>query len=239
MFGIGMTEILIVLIIVLVVFGARKLPEIGTGLGKGIKSFKAGVSGREDSQDAKDDPRANPGDVRRGERREQAGIVRSKPWQHAPGDRLTLGLRLANDVVEVRMKDFFNVATPAEVLAIIQEFEPLSAENVPTAEALGRVLAEDIRSPVNLPDFDRATMDGFAVRASETTGASESSAIQLEFVGNVRMGEVPDFEIGRGQTAKIPTGGMLPKGRRCRGDGRIHVLCRPRDRADRPGGRSS
>lgn len=56
MFGIGMTEILIVLIIVLVVFGARKLPEIGTGLGKGIKSFKAGVSGREDSQDAKDDP---------------------------------------------------------------------------------------------------------------------------------------------------------------------------------------
>ena len=110
------------------------------------------------------------------------------------------------------MKDFFYVATPAEVLAVIQEFEPLSAENVPTVEALGRALAEDIRSPVNLPDFDRATMDGFAVRASETTGASESSAIQLEFVGNVRMGEVPDFEIGRGQAAKIPTGGMLPKG---------------------------
>ncbi len=110
------------------------------------------------------------------------------------------------------MKDFFKVAAPAEVLAIIEKFEPLSAETVPTAEALGRVLAEDIRSPVDLPDFDRATMDGFAVRASETTGASESSAIQFEFVGEVRMGEVPDFRIGRGQTAKIPTGGMLPEG---------------------------
>lgn len=56
MFGIGMTELMIVLIIVLVVFGARKLPEIGTGLGKGIKSFKAGVSGKEDDKDTNGEP---------------------------------------------------------------------------------------------------------------------------------------------------------------------------------------
>jgi len=48
MFGIGMTELMIVLVIILVVFGARKLPEIGTGLGKGIKSFKAGMMGKEE-----------------------------------------------------------------------------------------------------------------------------------------------------------------------------------------------
>jgi sec-independent protein translocase protein TatA len=48
MFGIGMTELMIILVIVLVVFGARKLPEIGAGLGKGIKSFKSGVSGKDE-----------------------------------------------------------------------------------------------------------------------------------------------------------------------------------------------
>lgn len=110
------------------------------------------------------------------------------------------------------MKDFFNVATPAEVLAIIHEFEPLSTETVPTTDALGRILAKDVCSPVNLPDFDRATMDGFALQASETTGASESSAIQFEFVGDVKMGEVPDFKIESDHAAKIPTGGMLPEG---------------------------
>ena len=51
MFGIGMTELMIILVIILVVFGARKLPEIGAGLGKGIKSFKSGMSGKEESQE--------------------------------------------------------------------------------------------------------------------------------------------------------------------------------------------
>ncbi len=51
MFGIGMTELMIILVIILVVFGARKLPEIGAGLGKGIKSFKSGVSGKDEEQE--------------------------------------------------------------------------------------------------------------------------------------------------------------------------------------------
>ncbi|MDP6619875.1 MAG: molybdopterin molybdenumtransferase MoeA, partial [Nitrospinota bacterium] len=68
------------------------------------------------------------------------------------------------------MKDFFKVAAPVEVLAVIEQFEPLSSEIVPTTDALGRVLAEEVLSPVDLPDFERATMDGFAVRASDTTG---------------------------------------------------------------------
>lgn len=52
MFGIGMTELLVILIIVLVIFGARRLPEIGAGLGKGIKSFKSGLSGKEEEKEA-------------------------------------------------------------------------------------------------------------------------------------------------------------------------------------------
>ncbi|MBI2881521.1 MAG: twin-arginine translocase TatA/TatE family subunit [Candidatus Tectomicrobia bacterium] len=51
MFGIGMTELLVILIIVLVIFGARRLPEIGAGLGKGIKSFKSGISGKEEEKE--------------------------------------------------------------------------------------------------------------------------------------------------------------------------------------------
>ncbi|MFQ5913282.1 MAG: twin-arginine translocase TatA/TatE family subunit [Nitrospinota bacterium] len=54
MFGFGIQELMIILIIILVIFGARKLPEIGAGLGKGIKSFKAGVSGKEESKEEPD-----------------------------------------------------------------------------------------------------------------------------------------------------------------------------------------
>ena len=60
MFGIGMTELMIVLVIILVVFGARKLPEIGTGLGKGIKSFKAGMLGKEEDKPDPDQIQESP-----------------------------------------------------------------------------------------------------------------------------------------------------------------------------------
>ena len=55
----------------------------------------------------------------------------------------------------------------------------LDAESVPLAEALGRVLAEDVRSPVDVPGFDRSNMDGFAVRAEDTYGASEEEPVRL------------------------------------------------------------
>ena len=110
------------------------------------------------------------------------------------------------------MKDFFKVATPAEVLAFVPEFEPLSTESVPVPEALGRVTAQDILSPVNLPDFSRSTMDGFAVMAQDTTGASEGSPIEFNLMGEVLMGEVPKVKVGAGQAARIYTGGMMPDG---------------------------
>jgi molybdopterin molybdotransferase len=77
---------------------------------------------------------------------------------------------------------------------------------------LGRVLAEDIRAPHPLPDFQRSTVDGYAVRSGDTHGASDSLPAYLTLIGEVPMGDAPTFEIRAGQCALIHTGGMLPNG---------------------------
>jgi len=109
-------------------------------------------------------------------------------------------------------KDFFKVKTIEEVLSLDALFPLLETEEIPLAEASGRVLASDIISDINLPGFDRSTMDGFAVVASSTFGASESSPSFLSVKGSVAMGESPLFAITRGEAARISTGGMLPQG---------------------------
>src|SRR5262249_58204297 len=85
-------------------------------------------------------------------------------------------------------------------------------ERVPTAEALGRVLAADLHAPEDLPSFRRSTMDGFAVRAADTYGATESLPAYLDVHGEVAMGRAPGLRVGAGQTMRISTGGMLPDG---------------------------
>jgi molybdopterin molybdotransferase len=81
---------------------------------------------------------------------------------------------------------------------------------VPTPDALDRVLAADIRSPGELPSFRRSTMDGFAVRAGDTFGATEGLPAYLEVVDDVPMGRAPARVLGLGECARIATGGMLP-----------------------------
>ncbi|HDO21866.1 MAG TPA: molybdopterin molybdenumtransferase MoeA [Nitrospirae bacterium] len=83
---------------------------------------------------------------------------------------------------------------------------------VPVEEAYGRVLSCDITSPENMPVFSRSAMDGFAVRASDTFGCSESVPAYLRLNGYVKMGEAPDVTAGPGDAVSIPTGGMLPEG---------------------------
>ena len=78
--------------------------------------------------------------------------------------------------------------------------------------SLGRVLAEDIAAPHALPAFERSTVDGYAVRASDTHGAGDSQPAYLSLIGEVPMGDAPSFEIDTGQCALIHTGGMLPHG---------------------------
>ncbi len=79
-----------------------------------------------------------------------------------------------------------------------------------TADAMGRVVAEDIVAPGDLPFFPRSTMDGYAVRAEDTYGASEGLPAYLRVVGEVRMGSPADIVVGPGEAVLIHTGGMLP-----------------------------
>jgi molybdopterin molybdotransferase len=110
------------------------------------------------------------------------------------------------------MKEFFKVLELSEVLALCDKFSTVGTEAVELKDCCGRILAEDIVSDVDIPDFNRSTMDGYAVRAASTFGASESSPAYLNLVGTVAMGQWPDFRIGPGEAARISTGGMLPEG---------------------------
>jgi len=107
------------------------------------------------------------------------------------------------------------VVSREDALKILYEHFLLSdppREEVSISEALGRVLAEGISSPINLPEFDRSTMDGYAVRSTDTFGAAESRPVLLAVVGDILMGTLPDRPIAKGETMKIATGGALPEG---------------------------
>ena len=107
---------------------------------------------------------------------------------------------------------FFKVKTTEEVLEIIRGFDPVGDETVPLAGACGRVLFGDILSPEDLPGFSSSSMDGYAVRARDTFGATESLPALLEVAGEVLMGQAPRVPVGEGKAVRIGTGGMLPEG---------------------------
>jgi len=110
------------------------------------------------------------------------------------------------------MKKFFKVTDLANVLEYASGFSRVKTEEIPLLESNGRILAADMNADVDLPDFMRSTMDGYAVRASSTFGASEANPAYLAVKGSVPMGESPAFSISTGEAAKISTGGMLPNG---------------------------
>lgn len=113
------------------------------------------------------------------------------------------------------MPEFLTLLPPEEARALLLSHLPApisDAEQVDTASALGRVLAEDIIAPQPLPDFQRSTVDGYAVRSRDTHGASDSLPAYLNLIGEVQMGDAPSFAVGAGECALIHTGGMLPDG---------------------------
>ncbi len=110
------------------------------------------------------------------------------------------------------MKDFFKVASIEQVLDLRNKFPKLETITVPLADACGRISGASIVAPENLPGFRRATMDGYAVRAASTFGATESNPAYLTIVGASRMGESPNFSVKTGEAARISTGAMLPEG---------------------------
>jgi len=112
------------------------------------------------------------------------------------------------------MPELFNVLTPTEAWHKLEPYLfPIErVERIATAEALGRILAEEISAPENLPAFPRSSMDGYSVRAEDTHGASESLPAYLKVIGEVAMGREPEITISSGEAALAHTGGGLAGG---------------------------
>jgi len=113
------------------------------------------------------------------------------------------------------MPEFLTLLPPDEARELLLSHLPQpkpDSETINVSSSLGRVLAEDILAPNPLPEFQRTTVDGYAVRAGDTHGASDSLPAYLALIGEIPMGDAPAFEIGAGQCALIHTGGMLPIG---------------------------
>jgi len=112
-------------------------------------------------------------------------------------------------------KIFKTLVTIEEAIKKLYEhFEPkpLGFEEIPLFDAFGRVLAEDVYSEVDVPPFDRAAMDGYAVKAADTFGAREDKPVKLKIIGKVKVGFKPEIHVNRGEAAEIGTGAPMPSG---------------------------
>lgn len=112
------------------------------------------------------------------------------------------------------MTELFTVRTPAEAWQLfLSHVQPtVRTEQIATIDALDRVLTTTPTSPQDLPDFERSTVDGYAVNAADTYGASPTLPAFLDLVGEVPMGQASTIELGVGQAALVHTGGMVPAG---------------------------
>ena len=93
------------------------------------------------------------------------------------------------------------------------DLSPLGAETVSLADALGRVLVHDVAAPIDVPPFDRSNVDGFALRAADTVGATEAAPRRLALNAEVlACGHAPKLTVAPGTVTAIATGGMIPRG---------------------------
>src|SRR4051812_16497272 len=114
---------------------------------------------------------------------------------------------------DVRMRGFHERAAVESVLRLIdQRVRPLGSESVSLADAAGRILSEDVIAPCNVPGFDRAAMDGYALRGGETSGADDSSPVEFAVVGESFPARPFAGRVDPGQAVRIMTGAPLPAG---------------------------
>lgn len=95
---------------------------------------------------------------------------------------------------------------------VLKHFEPLKPEEMEILDALGRVLAEDVYSDMDIPPFDNSAMDGYAVRAADTVGASSEVPTTLQVIGDLAAGYTTDMVVEPGMAIRIMTGAPLPAG---------------------------
>jgi len=135
----------------------------------------------------------------------------AKPQAPATNPVLLAAVRQA-----ARQEQFLEVVSAEEArqrFAQHLDLSPLSSERVPLASALGRVLAGDLAAPIDAPPFDRANVDGFALRAADTTGASDAAPLELILNPEViACGHAPKVEVRPGTATAIATGGVIPRG---------------------------
>ena len=100
-----------------------------------------------------------------------------------------------------------------EALAtVLGAVESLGVERVPLLDALGRVLAQEVRSPRDIPGFDNSAMDGFAVRSADVAGATADNPVRLTVTETVPAGKMPSHEVHPGQAARTMTGAPIASG---------------------------
>lgn len=110
---------------------------------------------------------------------------------------------------------FFNTITVEKAIEMLNEnFKDLTidVETVHILNSRNRVLAKDIYSTIDVPEFNRSTVDGYAILTRDSHGSSTSIPAMLNIVGKVKMGEYVDKEIKSGEAIYVPTGGMIPQG---------------------------
>jgi putative molybdopterin biosynthesis protein len=115
-----------------------------------------------------------------------------------------------------RQEQFLEVVSAEDAKARFEkhlDLSPLSAETVALADAVGRVLAHDVAAPIDVPPFDRSNVDGFALRAADTVGASDAAPRRLTLNAEVlACGHAPKLTVAPGSATAIATGGMIPRG---------------------------
>ena len=114
---------------------------------------------------------------------------------------------------DVRMRGFLKRTPINTLFSLIKNHSHLlPAEDIPTVEASSRILAEDIISPANVPDFDRSAMDGYALNAEATFGATSYNPLMFKVVGQVTPGESYKGVLNPGEAISIMTGAPVPRG---------------------------
>jgi len=109
-------------------------------------------------------------------------------------------------------EELITVEKALELLFRYAPFRRPAETHIPIEKSCNAVISRDIISPEDLPSFRRATVDGFAVNSADTFGATEGLPSYLNIKGEILMGDKPGFVLGKGEAAKIATGGMLPDG---------------------------
>lgn len=113
----------------------------------------------------------------------------------------------------MKRKEFRELVPVEEARKIINSLKVLpEKENITLENALGKTLAEDIVTEINVPPFPRAIMDGYAVRAEDTYSSSETKPVKLKLLGNIPAGSDAIFTVLSGEAAEIATGAQIPEG---------------------------